>query len=187
MSLERRGPVERFVELIESLLVRQPDVRVLLTGAPAEAAYVGRVVEGLGAEARRRVLMTAGLWSMDEFIAALGVMTCFVTNDSGPMHLAAAQGTPLLSLWGPGRPEFYAPLVARHEVIYEEFPCSPCLYMFTTFEGMWCRHEGWCMQAIQTATVLAAIERLLAGGGAVPDPAVVRADARGGGAAIGPA
>jgi ADP-heptose:LPS heptosyltransferase len=103
------------------------------------------------------------------------------------MHLAAAQGAPLVSLWGPGRPEFYAPHVPRHEIIYEEYPCSPCLYMFTTFEGMWCGHEGWCMQAIQPATVLAAIERLLApgpgagasvpsgagaqGGGTTPDPA----------------
>ncbi len=166
MSLERRWPVANFVDLVESLLARHPDIRVLLTGSAVEAGYVNTVYAGLSEVARRRALVTAGLWSMDEFVAALGLMTCFVTNDSGPMHLAAAQGTPLVSLWGPGRPDFYAPKVARHEVIYEQYPCSPCLYMFTTFEGMWCRHEGWCMQAIQPATVLAAVERLLAGGAA---------------------
>jgi ADP-heptose:LPS heptosyltransferase len=166
MSLERRWPVASFVALVESLLVRHPDVRVLLTGSAAEAGYVDTVYAALSEAARRRTLVTAGLWSMDEFLAALGLMTCFVTNDSGPMHLAAAQGTPLVSLWGPGRPDFYAPQVARHEVIYEHYPCSPCLYMFTTFEGMWCRHEGWCMQAIQSGTVLAAVERLLAAGAA---------------------
>ena len=54
--------------------------------------------------------------------------------------------------------------------MYEEFPCSPCLfYMFTTFEGLWCRHEGWCMQAIQPSRVLIAAESLLRGGsGAAP-------------------
>lgn len=180
MSLERRWPVENFVLLIESLLARHADLRVLLTGAPAEADYVRTVIKGLSEASRCRVLVTAGLWSMDEFIAALGIMTCFVTNDSGPMHLAAAQGAPLVSLWGPGRPDFYAPHVARHEVIYEQYPCSPCLYMFTTFEGMWCHHEGWCMQAIQPATVLAAVERLLTGGAATPGPAAAGALARGG-------
>jgi len=170
MSLERRWPVASFVELIESLIERHPDVRVLLTGSAAETGYVNTVFEGLSERARHRAMVTAGLWSMDDFVAALGIMTCFVTNDSGPMHLAAAQGTPLVSLWGPGRPEFYAPQVSRHEVIYERYPCSPCLYMFTTFEGMWCRHEGWCMQAIQPAAVLAAVERQLAGGAAPAAP-----------------
>jgi ADP-heptose:LPS heptosyltransferase len=91
------------------------------------------------------------------------------------MHLAAAQGAPLVSLWGPGRPEFYAPRVARHEIIYESYPCSPCLYMFTTFEGMWCGHEGWCMQAIATAKVLAAVERTLGGASAPSVPALAAA------------
>jgi ADP-heptose:LPS heptosyltransferase len=163
MSLERRWPVEGFAELIDALLARHADVRVLLTGAPGEAAYVRSVYDRLDEANRPRVLVTAGLWSLDEFVASFARMAAFVTNDSGPMHLAAAQGTPLVSLWGPGRPDFYAPRVARQEVIYEAFPCSPCLYMFTTMEGMWCRHEGWCMQAIGSAKVLAAVERLLAG------------------------
>jgi hypothetical protein len=38
------------------------------------------------------------------------------------------------------------------------------MHMFTSYEGMWCRHEGWCMQAIAQAKVLAAVERMLADG-----------------------
>jgi len=113
-----------------------------------------------------RTLVAAGLWSLDEFVAALERMSCLVTNDSGPMHLAAAQGTPIVSLWGPQRPDVYAPRVANQEIVYEAFPCSPCIHMLTTFEGMWCHHEGWCMQAIATMTVLAAVERRLAAGDA---------------------
>jgi ADP-heptose:LPS heptosyltransferase len=109
------------------------------------------------------------VWSLDDFLASFERMAVFVTNDSGPMHLAAAQGAPLVSLWGPGRPEFYAPRVARHEIIYEAYPCSPCLYMFTTFEGVWCRHEGWCMQAIAARKVMTAIEKLI--GAPAGDPA----------------
>jgi len=175
MSLERRWPPERFVDLIEALLARHPDVRILLTGSPSERAYIGTITERLKESTRARVLVTAGLWSLDEFIASFERMAVFVTNDSGPMHIAAAQGAPLVSLWGPGRPEFYAPRVPRHEIIYESYPCSPCLYMFTTFEGMWCRHEGWCMQAIAHAPVLAAVERLLARGPATPEPSTAQA------------
>lgn len=170
MSLERRWPVERFVQLVNALLARHADVRVVLTGSAAEEAYVRQVYDGIEAARRDRVLVAAGLWSLDAFIASFERMAAFVTNDSGPMHLAAAQGTPLVSLWGPGRPDFYAPKVARHEIVYENYPCSPCLYMFTTFEGMWCGHEGWCMQAIESAKVMAAIERLLSGEAAAGAP-----------------
>ncbi len=169
LSLERRWPVANFAEVVESLVTRHADVRVLLTGAPDERAYIQTVHERLSARARESVAITAGAWSLDDFLAGLSRMTCFVTNDSGPMHLAAAQGVPLVSLWGPARPDFYAPRVPDHEVIYENFACSPCLfYMFTTFEGMWCGHEGWCMQAIEPARVLAAAEKRLAGGRELP-------------------
>ncbi len=163
LSLERRWPPARFAEVIESLVTRHPDVRVLLTGAPDERAHIAEVHDRLSAAARRSVAVTAGVWSLDDFVAGLSRMSGFVTNDSGPMHLAAAQGVPLVSLWGPARPDFYAPRVPNHEAIYENFACSPCLfYMFTTFEGMWCRHEGWCMQAIPSSKVLIAAESLLA-------------------------
>jgi len=164
LSLERRWPIERFAGVIDALVARHDDLRMVLTGAPGEAEYVRRAYELLSEGARARTLVAAGLWSLDDFIAALGRMACYVTNDSGPMHLAAAQGVPLVTLWGPSRPDSWAPQSKRHEILYENYPCSPCIHMFTTYEGMWCRHEGWCMQAIVQAKVLAAVERVLAGG-----------------------
>jgi len=52
--------------------------------------------------------------------------------------------------------------VNHHRAIYVQYVCSPCLYMFTAFEGMWCNHEGWCMQAITSTMVLEAVETMLA-------------------------
>ncbi len=164
LSLERRWPMGAFVVLIDRLLAAHPEVRIVLTGAPAEKAYVMRAYERLSEASRARTFVAAGVWNLDEFIAALGLMDCFVTNDTGPLHLAAAQGTPLVSLWGPSRPESWAPRGERHEMLYDEYPCSPCIHMFTTYEGMWCHHEGWCMQAIAPAPVFAAVERVLAMG-----------------------
>lgn len=162
MSLERRWPMEHFVSLIEALLQRHQDLRVVLTGSPDEESYVRCVYDHISKPCQDRVIVVAGQWSLGAFIAGLSLFDGFVTNDSGPMHLAAAQEVPMVSLWGPGRPEFYAPNVVHHEYIYEDYPCSPCLYMFTSFEGMWCHHEGWCMQAVPPEKVLDATERMLA-------------------------
>jgi ADP-heptose:LPS heptosyltransferase len=161
MSFERRWPLERWAELLAAVAERHPAARFVLTGAPDERAYVETLVPLLSADVRGRTLLTAGTWSLYEFCAALARFGLFLTNDSGPMHFAAAAGTPMVSLWGPGRPAFYAPRVPRHETVYVDYPCSPCLYMFTTFEGMWCHHEGWCMQAITAESVLDAVTRVM--------------------------
>lgn len=169
MSLERRWPLDRFADVARALLERHADLWIVLVGAPAERAYTQGLLAQLPAALHARVLVAAGDWSFTQFVAALDLFALFITNDSGPMHLAAAQGTPLISLWGPGRPDFYAPRSPQHRVLYGDFPCSPCLYMFTTFEGMWCHHEGWCMREILPPDVLAAAEELLSTGGRSPD------------------
>ena len=163
LCLERRWPIEHFVRLIETLLDRYEDLHIVLTGTPDERGYVQSLVNALSAGYHGRVIVTAGEWSLNEFIAALSLFRGFITNDSGPMHFAAAEGTPMVSLWGPGRPAFYAPRQPNHRTIYSDYHCSPCLYMFTTFEAMWCRHEAWCMRAIEVPTVLEAVEAMLAG------------------------
>ena len=161
MSLERRWPLERFAVVVQALLEQHADRFVVLVGAPSERAYVLTLSERLPQELRARVIVAAGLWTLNEFVAALSDFDLFLTNDSGPMHLAAAQGTPVVSLWGPARPGFIAPQVPNHSIIYHDYPCSPCLLMFTSFEGMWCNHEAWCMLTIAPDAVLAAAERLL--------------------------
>jgi len=165
MCPERCWPIDRFAELIETLLEKHPDLMMVLTGAGGEREYVSSLVNLLSESARKRTIVSAGQWSLEQFIAALSFFRGFITNDSGPMHLAAAQGVPMISIWGPGRPAFYAPRSPRSDnprIIYSDYPCSPCLYMFTTFEAMWCKHEAWCMQAIEVETVIEAAEAMLA-------------------------
>jgi len=158
---ERRWPMDRFADVVSRLLEQHDDLRVVLTGAPTEHAYVSSLLDHLPPSSRSRVIVAAGQWSLDEFVAALGLLDVFLTNDSGPMHLAAAEGVPTVSLWGPSKPDFYAPKGADNRVIYTDYPCSPCMLMFTTFEGMWCEHEGWCMHTIEADEVLEAVSTTL--------------------------
>jgi len=161
LCLARRWPLEYWKELIEILLQQHSEMVVVLTGSAGESAYVSSLVGMLPENINSRIINTAGRWSLMEFIAGLSFFNGFVTTDSGPMHLAATVGVPTVSLWGPGRPDFYAPRTDSIRNIYLDYPCSPCLYMFTTFEGMWCKNEGWCMKAIKPQMVLDAVHEII--------------------------
>jgi ADP-heptose:LPS heptosyltransferase len=58
--------------------------------------------------------------------AVLSRLSLYVTGDTGPMHLAAAMGTPVVGVFGISDPLRYAPLVAHRRVVRIDLPCSPC-------------------------------------------------------------
>lgn len=157
LSVERRWPAANFVELIDRLLARAP-VKVMLTGGPADAAYVRGIAEQLEPRWLGRVVNACGRLGFGEFVAALPRCRAFVTGDSGPMHVAVAQGVPTVSLWGPTNPNFHAPPGGQCRVVYKRLPCSPCLPMLTSRPGMWCGHRADCMHSIGVDEVLAAVE-----------------------------
>ena len=64
---------------------------------------------------------------MSASLALLASADAFVTNDSGPMHVASALGTPTLGLFGPETPVMYAPIGERARWLYAPPPCSPCI------------------------------------------------------------
>lgn len=161
LSLERRWPLDNWRFLIEKLFEKHPNVRIVLTGSKDEKQYVESFAAAFTPALTQKLAISAGQWSLMEFVAGLELFDGFLTNDSGPMHFAAMLQIPTVSLWGPGRPHFYGPQVSTDRSLYADYPCSPCLYMFTTFEGMWCDHEGWCMQALKPMYVLDAVEEML--------------------------
>jgi ADP-heptose:LPS heptosyltransferase len=165
LSFERRWPRERFAAIIERLVTHaggaRPGLRVVLTGAPDEAHYVGDLVSALNEAAQQQVLNLAGRLSFDEFVASMDLYDLLLTNDSGPLHLAFAQGLATVSLWGPGRPRFYGPPRGPHTTLYNPLPCSPCLYVFTSEAGKWCNHRGDCMRAIEVDDVWTAVQAQL--------------------------
>lgn len=61
--------------------------------------------------------------------AVLERLTLLITGDTGPMHLAAAVGTPVLAIFGPSLPSRYAPLSPRSKIVRIDIHCSPCNLM----------------------------------------------------------
>lgn len=102
-------PAEGFVELIRRLTLDGgilPDARVAIFSAPAEREAALEVLESV--PAGRRIDLAGGVDLLTAY-ACLERCACFVGNDSALMHLAAASGIPTLGLFGPSKPEHYAP------------------------------------------------------------------------------
>src|SRR5437899_921845 len=93
----------------------------VLIGSHDEEA-VGRQVQG---HMRTQPIDLVGKTTLKELISLLRRVRVLITNDSGPMHLAAALGTPVVAMFGPTDPIRTGPYGAGHEVLRAGIPCSP--------------------------------------------------------------
>jgi heptosyltransferase-2 len=118
----KRWPAERFARLGDRL-VEECGVRILLVGSPQEASLAERVQSMMDAP----VIQAAGRTSIGELAALLERCQALVTNDTGPMHLAGAVGTPVVAFFGPTVPELgFVPQGPRDIVLQRDVPCRPC-------------------------------------------------------------
>jgi len=117
----KRWPAESFAA-VGDRLQQQVGVRVVVVGG-AEDRPVGEAVMHA---MRTAPIDLAGKTTMKELIALLRRLQLFITNDSGPMHLAAAVGTPVIALFGPTDPARTGPYGVGHTILRSGIPCSPC-------------------------------------------------------------
>lgn len=161
LSLLRRWDADGFREVARRLADGGYDI--LLTGSPGERPYVQHFIDGSPPDLRPRLHNLAGRLSLEELIAMMQELPLFITNDSGPFHLAFAAGCPTVSLWGPGDPACYGPISdhERHRTVYSRKPCSPCLYHYGTPPGLFCAGRADCMKAIAIEDVWREVAAIL--------------------------
>jgi ADP-heptose:LPS heptosyltransferase len=158
----RRWMPDRYADLIRHLLDRQPDVMVVITGAPNERGEA----EALAAACGPRCFSFAGLTSLAELPALYSHAAAMVTNDSGPAHFAAATLLPTIVLFGPETPKLYQPLGSA-QAIYAGLACSPCVSAHNHRKTA-CT-DNVCMRAISVEQVYALLESTLAQPAARPE------------------
>jgi len=150
----RRWPKEYFIELINGLSNIE-GFNIILIGSSSEKEYTNSVFGSLNEDARKRVLNTAGIFSLPEFIAFLNLLFFLITNDSGPLHLAVIQGVPTISIWGPQTPSLYgAKDKKRHKEFYTDLDCSPCMNIYRTKGGYFCNNDAPCLKGISPQEIL---------------------------------
>jgi heptosyltransferase II len=147
----RRWPPGNFVAVARALGERV-GARVLIFGGPGEESIAGEILKPLNGSA----VNLAGRLALHELPYFLSRCDLFITNDSGPMHLAAAMQVPVVAIFGPENPNVFRPYTSpeRSRVLQQPVNCRPCTQAS-------CAHPI-CLESISPADVLTASLELLA-------------------------
>ena len=115
-------PAERYSQLAARLL-EQPGVRVVVSGGPVARELCDEIAAPLG----ERLWRADGMFSLLGSAELIRRASLFVTGDTGPMHIAAAVGAPIVALFGPADPLKTGPYTTDAIVLSKQLPCAPCL------------------------------------------------------------
>ena len=146
----KRWAPERYAAAGE-LLARRTGARIAILGGADERALGEAIAAGMRAPVR----VLCGQTTLPELVGVLSRLRLLVTNDSGPMHVAAALGVPLVAVFGPTDWRETAPVGGRHRVVREPVPCSPCLLRE-------CPIDHRCMKRIPVDRIVSEARSLLA-------------------------
>lgn len=152
-SPARRWPAEQFAAAA-NVLARRHGGSIVLTGARDETALVDHVAARLDAPP----VNLAGRTSLGGLAAVIARLDLFISNSTGPAHIADAVRTPSVIAWGAADPERWAPLdTTLHQVVRHPTPCAPC--------GHWaCPIDHPCLRLLAPECVAAAADTILSAG-----------------------
>ena len=148
LQVTKRWDPGRYAEVARTL--QNEGFTIALTGGPGEEsviAEVGRHVEGT------TILLGLTIPELGELIRGARL---YIGNDSGPMHLATAVGTPTVVPWGSSDSEAWRPWGAKSRVIQNPFECNPC-------PGYRClvADTPLCIESVSVEQVTAAVREML--------------------------
>jgi len=141
-------PNQKFARLIDSL-IEQYDCGIIFTGSLNDRP----VIDDISCQMKGRAVNLAGETTLKMLAALYAEADMVVSTDTGPMHLAAAIGTPVVALFGPTAPWRTGPYGTGHQIVRVELECAPC------FKRQ-CETTA-CMQQISVVQVLAAASKII--------------------------
>ncbi len=152
--ITKNWPVEHFVALARML---NGEANVYLFGAPEDHAVCAQIAGAAG----EGVTNLCGQTTILELGGWLSVMDLAITVDSGPMHIAAAAGTPVLALFGPTDPLRTGPYGAQNRVLMVEgLSCRPCYSRHCRLP----KRDVRCLRALLPERVADAVRMMMGGG-----------------------
>jgi len=150
----KRWTIEGYAELCRALK-RRHNAQIVLFAGPEDRD----IVDAIAARADCGAVSLAGRVGLSELAAAIERCRVFVTNDSGPMHVAVARGVPVVAVFCATTPSLgFFPYSSRAVVVEKELACRPC----GAHGGRRCPlGTDDCMRLVKAEDVLAGVERLL--------------------------
>ena len=148
----KRWPIEHFAEAVKLLAKTCPDAHFAILGGTSDRM----LGEALVQTAPTRCLDLTGRTSLPEMIEWVRWCELMVTNDTGPMHVAAALGKPVVALFGPTEPRRTGPYGQLGGVLQHPLPCAPCMKDSCSYQK-----PLECLRAISPQTVAARVAQIL--------------------------
>ena len=149
--LNKRWPIDHYGQLIRQLGAAYPDFRFAIMGSQEDS----EAGAALAAADPRRCLDLTGKVSLPEMIEWIRLSELMISNDTGPMHVAAAIGKPVVAIFGPTEPRRTGPYRQLQNVVRIDLPCAPCLKAHCTYS-----RPIECLKAIPPAMVFDRVTQL---------------------------
>jgi len=140
----KRWPADNFSRLA-ARLQEVFEAEILLVGAENDSA----LAESIASPMNKKPVLLTGKTTINQLAGIIAQASFFITNDSGPMHLANALHTPVVAIFGPTDPDRTRPYQEPAKVLKKEVPCWPCFYRT-------CPYDHQCMTQITPEEVIQA-------------------------------
>ncbi|MBN1592742.1 MAG: lipopolysaccharide heptosyltransferase II [Candidatus Coatesbacteria bacterium] len=153
----KRWSADRFAQVARKL-AQETGARVLVLGGKSDEVFLDAVMDRLPFKGIR----PQGT-SLRELACLISFCSLLITNDSAPVHIAAALKVPCVTIYGPSNPLAVGPRIPTHFVVTSPVNCSPC-YSNEKFPG--CK-DPLCMKDIPTEVVLDSARKAISTGGGI--------------------
>jgi heptosyltransferase-2 len=145
----KRWPAPKFAELARMFQIKA-NAEIIIIGSQDEL----EIAMSIATLMEKEPLILAGKTTLRQLLGLISLATLFVTNDSGPMHMANSLKIPVVAIFGPTDPRVTGPFQQPSAVIKKDVPCWPCLYRL-------CPYDHRCMIRIEPEEVFEASQNLL--------------------------
>lgn len=155
----KRWPTSGYA-YVADYLAGQHGAQIVVVGGPDDVA----LAEEMADECRlAEPLVAAGRAGIKQTAALIEQCDLFIGNDSAPMHMAEAVGTPVVAMFGPTNPGNFRPLGPFDVVVRKELPCSPCFHWLGgsrqyLMHASLSEQPAPCMRSITPRDVIVAVE-----------------------------
>ncbi len=150
--INKRWPLDHYLELLKKLTASGLPHHFVVLGSQQDAPLGASLQQALP----ERCLNLTGQTSLPEMVEWIRLCDLMVTNDTGPMHVAAALGKPVVAIFGPTEPRRTGPYGQVEHALRLAFPCPPCLRKACTK-----KETCECLRALPPAQLIDAVQRRL--------------------------
>ncbi len=122
----RKWPIDKFAFLADTL-VEKNHAKIILTGTKSEHELNEKMISLVKEKNKKNIFNFAGLTNLKELFALVEFCNLFISNDTGTMHVAAAQNVKTIGLFGPNTPVRFGPFGKGNGFVYKPTLSEPCI------------------------------------------------------------